>query len=203
MDSEQSVGSAGLRNIPISLIVDGKSVKSLGELTGTLSARVRTAPEVLVTINDVPKAVGKTSKSVDGHEVKVTECKREDDGLVKVKVELKSPLVAEAQDEMIRMGGRIRGFRGMQQDTTNIQLNKDDPNAVPFKLVNDNGQRLELVTGTMDVMGNNSASRVFTLVYKPAPNDSGPARFEFIGRREVVVDVPFTLKDVPLVPKAR
>ncbi len=200
---DQSAASASLSNIPISLIVDSKSVKTLGELSGTLSVRVRTPPEALVTIDDITKAVGKTSKSVDGHEVKVTECKREDDGLFKVKVEVKAPQVADPQDEMIRMGGRGRGLRVMQMDTTNLQLNKGDPNAVPFKLVNDKGQPLDLVTGTLDVMGNNAASRIFTLVYKPGANDSGPCRFEYVGRREVVIDVPFALKDVPLVPKAR
>jgi hypothetical protein len=83
-----------------------------------------------------------------------------------------------------------------------VQLSKDNPNNVPFKLVNAEGKALELVNGELEVSATNEGSRVFTLVYKPGANDTAPAKFQYMGRREVLVEVPFTLKDVPLLPKA-
>jgi hypothetical protein len=202
-------GGTSLRQIPISIIVDGKSVEKLGELSGTLSCRLRTAPEALVSLDDVAKAVGQTFKAADGGEVKITQCKREDDGLFMVKVELKSPVMS-ADDQVIQMQqmkmGRVRVLRGggvFPQDQPKIQLTKDNANTVPFKLLNAKGQPLEFVNGELNVNTTNEVSRVYTLVYKPAANDTAPAKFEYIGRRDVLVEVPFTLKDVPLLPKSR
>jgi hypothetical protein len=195
---------SNLRQVPISVTLDGKPVETLGELSGVVSARVRTPPETLVTLADLSKAVGKTTNAADGSEVKVTECKREDDGLFKIKVELKSmqPATPEEQMLMARMG-RIRGGRGVVMESNRIQLNKDNPDSVPFKLVNADGKPLQFVNGELEVLATNETSKVFTLVYKPAEKDTGPAKLEYIGRREVLVEVPFTLKDVPLVPKAK
>jgi hypothetical protein len=202
-------GGGSLRQIPITLIVDGKTIPSLGELSGTLSCRIRTAPEALVSLDDVAKAVGKSYKAGDGSDIKITECKRDDDGLFKIKVELKSATIGAddqfMQLQQLRLGGRARVMRGgiVQQDQPKIQLSKENANTVPFKLVNAKGEALEFVNGDLDVNSTNDLSRVYTLVYKPAANDTAPAKFEYIGRREVLVEVPFTLKDIPLLPKSR
>jgi hypothetical protein len=203
IDLYDPMAGNGLRQIPISVVVDGKSVDKLGELSGVLCARVRTAPEALVSIEDVAKAIGKTHTAVDGGEVKVTECKREEDGLFKLKVELKSNQVLDPQVEMMQMRmGRLKAIRGgiMAQEMPKVPLSKDNPSMVPFKLVNGKGQALEFVNGEME-MGATNDSRVYTLVYKPAANDTAPAKLEYMGRREVIIEVPFTLKDVPLLPK--
>ena len=42
------------------------------------------------------------------------------------------------------------------------------------------------------------AAQVYTLHYQPRRDQEGPFRFVLSGRRTVVIDVPFTLKDVPL-----
>jgi hypothetical protein len=201
-------GSGGLRQIPITVVVDGKSAHKLGELSGVLCARVRTAPEPLVTVDDVAKAIGKTHVSVDGGEVKITESRREDDGLLKIKVELKTNQPADAANEIIqmKMGGRLRAVRmgGMVAgQMPKIQLTKDNPNGMPFKLYSAKGQALEFVSGELEMGGNMDGSGTYTLVFKPGANDTAPAKLEYIGRRESLVEMPFTLKDVPLAPTDR
>jgi hypothetical protein len=197
------MAGSGFRQIPISVVVDGKAIQKLGELSGILSARVRTAPEALITVDDVAKSIGKTHTASDGSEIKVTECKREEDGLFKLKVELKGSQILDPQNEMFQMRmGRLKGFRGaMVQEMQKMALSKDNPNSIPFKLLDAKGQPLEFVSGELDMAANNDGSRVYTLVYKPAANDAGPAKLEYIGRRDVLIEVPFTLKDVPLLPK--
>jgi hypothetical protein len=189
------------RQAPITVTIDGKAVPSLGELSGVLAARVKTAPEALIAIDDLSKAVGNSKTAADGSEIKITECKREDDGLFKVKVELKSSALRASPEEQMLMTGMGRG-RGLANPGA-VQLNKDDPQSVPFKLFNVDGKPLQLVTGEMQIMANNDVSRVFSMVYKPGEKDSAPAKLEYIGRREVLIEVPFTLKDVPLLPNAK
>ena len=199
MDMQQT-GSTSLRQIPIALIVGSKAIRNLRELSGTVCGRVRTAPEPLVTVDNLPKTVGKATKGVDGSEVKITECKRGADGLCQLTVELKVTLETQMVDNM---NGIFLGGRRPQLDQANILLNKDDPTSPPLKVFNAKGEALEFVTGTLHVQANNFASRIFTLVYKPGTSDSDPTKLEYVGRREVLVEVPFTLKDVPLVVKSR
>ena len=200
--SEQPTNT-NLHQIPISIIVGDKSVRSLRELSGTICGRVRTAPEALAIVDNLPKAVGKTSKGSDDTEVKITEYKLDADGLYQVKVELKTPLTAQMNDAQMMNNLGILLPRGNQVNQPNIPLNKDDPNSVPFKVLNAAGETMELVTGNLQILANNESSRVFTLVYKPKSVGSEPAKLEYIGRREILVEVPFTLKDVPLVGKDR
>ncbi len=197
-------GFGNLRQVPISLVIEGQATQKLGELSGVISARVRTAPEALVTIGDLSKAVGKASAAVDGSEVKVTECKRADDGLFTIKVELKDGALPNQQEEIqMQRLIRLRAVRGLAQEGQVTQFTKDNAAGLPFKLFNTKGEVLEIVNGEMMLAADNPSVRVYTLVYKPAANDTAPARFEYLGRREVDVEVPFTLKEVPLVPKAR
>ncbi len=39
---------------------------------------------------------------------------------------------------------------------------------------------------------------VYTLIYKPDRNDKGPAKLVYRGHRCAFVEMPFTLKNVPL-----
>jgi hypothetical protein len=199
-------GVGGLRQIPITVVVDAKSAQKLGELSGVLCARVRTAAEPLLTVDDLAKAIGKTHTALDGGEVKIIDNRREDDGLIKIKVELKTNQPADVQNEIIqmRLGGRLRGARmgGMVVgQMPKIQLTKDNPNGMPFKLYNAKGQAMEFVNGELELAASNDGSGTYTLVFKPGAGDPGPAKLEYIGRRESLVEMPFTLKDVPLVPK--
>jgi hypothetical protein len=204
-DFGQMPSNTSLRNIPISFVVGNKGVQSLRELSGTICARVRTAPEPFVTVDNLAKAVGRTSKGPDGSEIKIAECKRDTDGLCQVKIELKTPLNSQMDEQMAQMAnlGLMQLRRGVQVEQPNIQLNKNDPNSVPFKVLNAKGEVMELVTGNLQVLANNDSARVFTLVYKPTNKDDEPTKLEYIGRREVLVEVPFTLKDVQLMGKDR
>jgi len=197
--------NTNLRNIPISFVVGNKGVQGLRELSGTVCARVRTAPEPFVTVDNLAKSLGRTSKGLDGSEVKIAECKRDTDGLCQIKVELKTPLNSQMDDQMAQMAnlGLMQLRRGVQVEQPNILLNKNDPNSVPFKVLNAKGEVMEFVTGNLQVQANNDSARVFTLTYKPSTKDDEPAKLEYIARREVLIEVPFTLKDVQLISKDR
>lgn len=196
--------------IPIAIVVD-KPIDRLGELGGVLCARVRTAPEPLISMDDVSKSVGKTQRALDGSEVKITECKRDADGLLKVKVEFQSTQYIEpgndglqvqiAQMQQMRLG-RVRAAFVQGGEMPKIQLTKANAGSIPFKLVNEKSDPLEFVNGELEMNPNNDTSRTYTLVYKPAANDAEPTKFQYIGRREVVIEVPFSLKNVPVLAPA-
>jgi hypothetical protein len=196
--------------IPIGIVVD-KPIDELGELTGVVCARVRTAPEPLIAMDDLSKSLGKTHRALDGSEVKITECKREADGLLKVRVELQSTQYIEpgneglqvqiAQMQQMRLG-RVRAAFVQGGEMPKVQLTKANAASIPFKLVNDKSEPLEFVSGELEMNPNNDTSRTYTLVYKPAANDAEPTKFQYIGRREAVIEVPFSLKSVPVLAPA-
>jgi hypothetical protein len=115
---------------------------------------------------------------------------------------------ADVQNEILQMklGGRLRAVRmgGMVAgQMPKIQLTKDNPNGMAFKLYDSKGKALEFVNGELELGANNDGSGVYTVVFKPGANDTAPAKLEYIGRRESLVEMPFTLKDVPLAPKGK
>jgi hypothetical protein len=195
--------------------VSDRTGKGLREVRGTVAAWVRTAPEPLIQIDDLAKALDDTRHGADGCRLKVAECTAEG-GLYKVRIELtppRSPNVADLiQGRLMRLNRRF-----VEKVTENI-----DATNSPFAVANDKGEALALVSGRCD-HDSNGPSRVYTLVYKPSKNEreptklafgttgkvlvtvfppeTGPAKLVYRDRRTAFVEVPFVLRDVPLYEK--
>jgi hypothetical protein len=179
--------NAGQRQLPVLLRPGEKPAKSLRELTGTLSGWVQTAPEPLVTIQDVLKAADKTVEGPDGSRVTVTEVAHEKDGFYKLKVEVQSP-----PREFDPFVGNVQIIRRINRKVAleGIALARNDEQC-PLSLFDAKGNLLKWTTAEYTPA---AAKRTFTLVY---PDVAAPVKLVYTGRRTTFIEAPFTFKDVP------
>jgi hypothetical protein len=194
-DQDLPVGDAS-RRFPIRLQPGKNSSQRLAELTGTAVAQVQTAPEALLTVENVLKAVGKSVKGAGGHTLQVLEAAQKPDGDIDLRVEVNNPNVRAG-------GGRInviRGARivrvgggGMAVDTSEASGPMSpalyDAKGYRFPL-----RRME----TRHIVKGNEWVQEFHLTYQADRGRVDSARLVFTGRRTTVLEIPFTLKDVPL-----
>ena len=188
--SDEPEGTAA-RLVPVRLKrVGEKAPTKLKELSGTIVAQVRTPHESLVTVDDVLKAAGRTVKGRLGGEVKVVEVAKEEDGQVRLRVRVERVGRGTADVPVNPFGGTvfINGRRLGEEDLLS---------SLDFSLLDGKGKAFATVKaiGTGVRAG---AGHEYELVYEPEAGQGEAARFVYSDRRTVFVEVPFTLKDVPL-----
>jgi hypothetical protein len=187
------------RQAPIRLRLGERPAKTIRELHGTLSAEVEAPAGPLVTVDNLLKSAGKTVRGLSDSSVKVLEVKREPSGQYQLKLEVKAP--ARATDfpqlpnvrvlrlNQKRWGGGLEVRQNLSaQDAANWGLAVFDAK----------GRLLPLASGEYRPGDDPRAGKVYTLFVEPGKDRSEPARFVFTGRRRVLLEVPFVLKDVPL-----
>jgi hypothetical protein len=76
---------------PVRLKKGEKAAKALKELSGTVTAQLLTAPQALITADNVLKNNGKTFKGADDGSIKVLDVSKGDNGTVTVRFELEQP----------------------------------------------------------------------------------------------------------------
>jgi hypothetical protein len=184
------------RHVPIRLASPDGPWQQLGELRGTIAARVGLPPERLATVANILKAAGQTVRTENGGVLQVVEIKRTDDGRYHVRVALTTPA-----PELINAGvpARLlvhkRGWWG--QGTGDVSAEGSG-----FTLLDAQGRPFPLTGGEVQGLLAQGIRHDFTLVYRPLPDGAPPARLEYTARRGATVDVPFTLRNVPLVGEA-
>jgi hypothetical protein len=176
----------------LSFPVHDRTGSTLREVHGTVAGWVRTAPETLISIDNLAKSLNVPQTGPESCRLKVLECGRDEDGLYKLRIELTPPENPQWTELLNRHIVR-RNRRIVEKDTT--VLESEDMS--PFTLAGEQGNKLAFVNGFCE-HDSNGSSRVYTLCYKPDKNDKGPAKLAYRDRRSVFVEVPFTLKDVPL-----
>ncbi len=176
----------------LSFPVHDRTGSTLREVRGTVAGWIRTAPETLISIDDLTKAVNVPQTGLENSRLKVIECARDEEGLFKVRIELTPPENPQWTDLLNRHIVR-RNRRVVEKETTVLE----SEDMAPFVLTGEQGNKLAFVNGFCE-HDSNGPSRVYTLCYKPDKNDKGPAKLAYRDRRSVFVEVPFTLKDVPL-----
>jgi hypothetical protein len=84
---------------PVRFKAGEKESKSLKELTGTISARVLSEAEQMITADKIMKADGKSFKGKQGGEIKVLKAVKKDDGSFEITFEFEMPanIVPETQ----------------------------------------------------------------------------------------------------------
>src|SRR5262249_4343918 len=158
---------------------------------------VEAPAEPLVAVKDVVHAAGKLMKGPDGSYVKVLEAGREPGGQIKLKLEVKAPPRASDFSGVTNLRVlRINRRRAFIEP--NVNLSATDALSRGLSLLDARGQPIDLASGSYQLTENPSAAQTYTLHYQPGKGQDGPVRFVFSGRRPVVIDVPFVLKDVPL-----
>src|SRR5262249_37233007 len=88
IDPEDDTPTGEARHIPLRFDAAPKPARSLKEVKGTVTALVQSAPEDLVTVHDVLKAVGKRFAGPQGTSVLVADITRQDNGTVRLRVDV-------------------------------------------------------------------------------------------------------------------
>src|SRR5205823_4653851 len=152
----------------------------------------------LVTVDKVLASAGKTLKGPDGSYVKVVEVRREPSGQYRLKVAVKAPpkksdFPETANWRIVRIN-RLGG--GIEMPATTLSAQETENRGLT--LLDDKGQPFALSAGEYQRNEDMRSAQVYTLHYQPRKDQGEPAQFVFSGRRTVLIDVPFVLKDVPL-----
>jgi hypothetical protein len=179
------------RHVPIWLQQAEKPAKTVKELHGIIACQVQ-AIETLATVDNILKAGGRTVKTTAGSNLKVVDCTHEESGLIRVRVQLDLP-----GQGMFFAGGRVRFNRRVMAFNGNGGLAEGGvPN---LALVDAKGGKLQQVrTEQRIVATGNGWSQEYHLTYSPQQGQGDPVKLVYTGPRTVTLEVPFTLKDVPL-----
>jgi hypothetical protein len=197
-----------VRYTAVRLKLGEKQAKKLTELSGHIPVQVLAAPQALVTVDDVLKAVGKTVKGEGGGSLEVMAIEKQADGTYKVQFRMENPPnfmpvnnFAPGAVQIMPAGGggqiQIQVVNGAVRPGLVGGVND---NGLP-KLVDAKGQAYQVVQIPQRMFRGGFggvATQEITMVLR-APNGAGePARFVLSGQRPVTVQVPFTLHNVPL-----
>ena len=178
------------RLVPVRFTPGPKPTKSLKELSGLLVARVQSAPEVLVSVPDIATAAGKKFTGPQGAWVQVHEVRRDDDRSVTLRVEV-AAVPQELSDGVgnneLMLNVMINGKRLGEPERLLSDAN--------FGLLDARGHGPH-ATRAVYTRKHTATSQEYELTYPAAPGAA--LRFVYRDRRSAIVEVPFTLKDVPL-----
>jgi hypothetical protein len=184
------------RQLPVRLKSADRPSKSLKEIQGSVAAQVQTPVQALITFDNILNSTGKTAKGPDGEVLKVIEVKREESGAVKVRLQIDD----RQQEFVARMNGRIVGRGGLGRKGIPAAVMREPINpATSLELLDAKGQSFQPAGIGYEMVANgNGLSQEIHLTYRPNEKQAEPAKLVYSGRRTVVVEVPFTLRDVPL-----
>ncbi len=167
--------------------------KMLKEVRGIVAAQVQTPSEPLIRVDDILRAAGRGVKGDKGGSIKVLKVEQGKDGLVYLHIVLDRPADAIAMP-FGPMAGRVAVFlaaNGKMVQEVDNGLGKYfallDKQGKPYKIVN-----TEIIPSGLGF------KQELRMTFGPAKGQSEPARLIFSSPRTVTIDVPFTLKDVPL-----
>lgn len=201
--------AADPRLIPVRLYQPDTSARKqplrmLKELTGHVVALVQPPPETLVTVDDILKARDQTVRGKSACSVTVAHVNSEKDGSVHMRVLVTPPSqkggdVPDANPTamMRRLNGVVIVNGVMMNNVNPFGLAPVRLTARNFTLLDDKGQAFEVVRAVNTGKGTATAQEL-ELTYKPKKGQGEATRFVYSGPRNRVIEVPFTLKDVPL-----
>jgi outer membrane protein assembly factor BamB len=179
------------RLVPVRLkTVTDRPPHKLKELRGTVVAQVRTPQEALVTVENVLRAAGRIVKGNQAGEVKVLDVTRQDDGRVRLKVQVEGVSRGLTDVPPNPFGGNImvNGKRLGDEDLLS---------SLNFALLDDKGKPFRTIRAISTGV-RAGAAHEYELVYQPEADQGEAARFVYLDRRTLFIEVPFALKDVPL-----
>src|SRR5262249_49718544 len=117
-------GLGSVRHTVVSLKKGEKTSTSLKELTGTITLQALDVPEAMITVENVLKAAGTTTKGKSGGQIKIVDATKTKEGHIKLQVEVESPPnVTPARGAGFAVGGMVA--------TPPIRVNVAAPALVP------------------------------------------------------------------------
>jgi hypothetical protein len=194
---------AGLRHEQVRLRQGERESLRLVELSGTLAGQVQTAQQPLLTVSDVLKAAGKTVKGKQGGLLKVEHVNRTESGEITLRVRLEVPPDATvAAVPAFGNAARLQALQARQLAAAQVQLQmrgaqggspaRSQTAFAGLTLHDAKGQPLPLLQAQVNPQGE------YVLTFRPRPDQAEADKLVFSGSRTVTVEVPFTLRDVPV-----
>jgi hypothetical protein len=185
------------REFPLRLKKNEASAKALREIRGVIFAQVQTPNEPVIKADKILQAESRTFKGPENSYLKVHEARKTDGGQIKLRVTVRAPSMSDEATAM--MGGAIfvRRFNGRmafiaQQEAENVA-------AQSLSLQDANGRSYHLVSAEETAQANAmEVTQEFHLVFQSRQGLGEPAYLVYTGHRLVTVEIPFTLKNVPL-----
>jgi hypothetical protein len=175
-------GGGESHQVPVRLRLRGKPSHRLAELRGLLTARVQSPPQDLITIPNVLKANG-TYKGPDNRIVKITGVKRESNGTITFHMHEEQTVVMNGGGMFF--GGWMMWGGGQSNSGWTLQDSKGKKVSLTG---NNQGTSFNGMTISQDTTFTCQLSKSFT----------EPIKLVLTGTQTLTVDVPFTLRDVPL-----
>src|SRR5262249_26969192 len=133
----------------------------------------------------------------EGSSVKVKEAKREDSGQYRIQVEVKLPPRPNAHLNQW-VGNVIWLNRGQVPVGGTVNVSPAELEQAGLTLFDAAGQPYARATGHYDRPAKPGDPLVYTLWYQPRKDQGDPAKLVLSGRRNVLLEVPFVLHNVPL-----
>jgi hypothetical protein len=184
----------GSSRFPITLKTGGTRPHQLAELEGVVVARVIAPPEPIITVPDVFGKGKEQAWTTDSRSLHIEAANEGHGSQATLRVRLVA--TADAANEVlnipVQVKGRARPFLRINRRAGDI--------ALPDFQVRDASGKLLKVTPQAIEWGFDGSAAALTAqlrVERPAEGLSG-ATLSLVGRRPVLVEMPFVLKDVPL-----
>jgi hypothetical protein len=194
------VFGGGSTTVAIKLKAGEKPAKELRELTGVMAAEVRRPAELALSIDNILQAAGLTVKGDQGGAVTVRQVVRQEDGMIRLRLALEP--VPDDANQANPNGNAVADPNGNGVNNNGVGNNNgifingmrgSDPG---LKLVDGQGREFQLVDWRQD--RNDDRVGDTTLLFKANGNQGEPAKLLYAPRRLMVLEVPFTCKNVPL-----
>ncbi|HKI35124.1 MAG TPA: HEAT repeat domain-containing protein [Gemmataceae bacterium] len=185
----------GGQRVPLRLALGRKPSAVLKELSGVATIKMQTGTEAIATIDNILHAREKSAKGRDGSFLKVIEVKREEGGKLVIYVKVEQRQDEEAVANPWGWGGRWwGGMRNGGEEQVDSSVSTGH-----LTLFDARGNLVRLLSKEQ-IQDENGVSEEYHFTYQVAKGQPDPAKLVLQGRRPVSIDVPFTLKDVPLRP---
>jgi hypothetical protein len=178
------------QQIPVRLRGVPKTSRRLQELTGTVLLQLQTPVQPLVRVDQLRRSTNQKVRGLAESSVCILDVRAVDDGQVRLRVQVEATALNLRDNSIpqptaaINIDGRVLG---------------DEPalNSSHFSLLDDRGVPFQVVKAVATGKRAGGAQE-YELTYQPGARQGEAARFIYRDRRTVLVEVPFTLKDVPL-----
>ncbi|MBI3409182.1 MAG: hypothetical protein HY040_12615 [Planctomycetes bacterium] len=198
---------AANRQVVVRLKAGEKQAKALKELVGSVAATVQAPPEALITVDNVLKAAGTTTKGKTGGSLEVSSIDKMGEGEYKVQFKMETPAGNNAWGAM--PGNGAIQFQAVQIQG-NIQIQQLGGPGGRFgqagnapgtpELIDAKGNKYEIanVPNRRFNFNNGVGTQEMTVVYRAANGAGEPDRLVVNGSRMVTITIPFAFRDVPL-----
>ena len=202
----QAIGQEGKAGavdskVPIHFLKAQKESKSIQMLEGKLIMQVFDDSKPILEITNIEKEVGKKIEGKSGAWLKINEYKKDTKGSHSLRIEYDIPadaVAANAQNNRIQLGNiGVQNNIVIQNGQFNIIGGAAPTNLGGFKIVDAEGKTLTPNSSSTSMqVGPGGTKRSINVTYPASSNP--PFKIIYEGGTPIAVEVPFSLKLIPL-----